>query len=313
MITPTQVKAARALLAWSQHDLSRQAQVGTSTVADFERGHRTPIANNADAIRVALEKAGISFLTGGAVIGAPPPLAPAARAGGIPIRWVNATDLSQWAERRDGQGTIPELLTRLIRAATRMAARIHFPSDESVQLPGWDGTCEVEGGTEHVPSGSSGREIGTQRAGIGAKASEDYEKRTADPLGINRVEATFVFVTPRHWRGKGKWAEARRKEKRWADVRAYDADDLVHWIELYPAVGHWLAVAMGRRPQGVLQLQDAWEEWSLSTRRPLTPELMLAGRDEDAVQILQWLRGKPSLLSVQGESVDEAAFSLRGH
>jgi transcriptional regulator with XRE-family HTH domain len=305
-----QVRAARALLAWSQQDLSKQAQVGTSTVADFERGHRTPIANNADAIRAALENAGISFLPGGAVIGPPPPVAPAARAGGIPIRWVSATDLSQWAERRDGQGTMPELLTRLIRAATGMAARIRFPSDESVQLAGWDGTCDIEKGTEHIPSGISGWEIGTQRTGINAKANEDYGKRTADPLGVTPDDATFVFVTPRRWPGKGKWTAARLKENKWRDVRAYDADDLVHWIELYPAVGQWLAVTMGRRPQGVRQLEEAWEEWSLSRQQPLTTELMLAGRDEDAARILRWLREGPSLLSVQGESPDEAVAFL---
>ena len=261
-VTPAQVKAARALLAWSQQELSKQAQVGASTVADFERGSRTPIANNADAIRGALENAGISFLPGGAVIGHRPSVARAARDGGSPVRWVNATDLSQWADRRDAQATMPELLTRLIRAATGMAARIRFPSDESVQLPGWDGTCEIENGTEHIPSGSSGWEIGTQRNDIAAKASEDYEKRTSDPLGINREKATFVFVTPRHWPGKGAWVAARLKEKKWADVRAYDADDLVHWIELHPAVGHWLAVTMGSRPQGVVQLEEAWDEWS---------------------------------------------------
>ena len=309
-VTPMQVRAARALLTWSQQDLSKQAQVGTSTVADFERGHRTPIANNADAIRAALENAGISFLPGGAVIGPPPPVAPEARVGGIPIRWVNATDLSQWAERRDGQGTMPELLTRLIRASTGMAARIRFPSDESVQLAGWDGTCGIEKGTEHIPSGSSGWEIGTQRTGITAKANEDYGKRTADRLGVTLDDATFVFVTPRRWPGKGKWTAARLKENKWRDVRAYDAEDLVHWIELYPAVGHWLAVTMGRRPQGARQLEEAWEEWSLSTQRPLTTELMLAGRDEDAARILRWLREGPSLLSVQGESPDEAVAFL---
>jgi len=310
MLTPAQVRAARALLAWSQQELSKHAQVGSSTVADFERGHRTPIANNADAIRTALENAGISFLPGGAVIGPPPSVVRAAREGGTPIRWVNATDLSQWAERRDGQGTMPELLTRLIRAATGMAAGIRFPSDESIQLAGWDGTCEIENGTEHIPSGSSGWEIGTQRTGIVGKASDDYSKRTSDPLGITPEHATFVFATPRHWPGKGKWTAERRKERKWADVRAYDADDLVHWIELYPAVGHWLAVTMGSRPQGVKQLEEAWEEWSLSTQRPLTTDLILAGRDENAAQILRWLREEPSLLSVQGESPDEAAAFL---
>lgn len=212
------------------------------------------------------------------MIGPPPPPLPTPRAGSTPVRWVDATDLSQWAERRDGQGLMPELLTRLIRAATGMAARIRFPSDESVQLSGWDGTCEIESGTEHIPSGSSGWEIGTQRTAIGTKASEDYQKRTCDPLGLDLENATFVFVTPRHWTGKARWTAARLKEKKWAGVRAYDADDLVHWIELYPAVGHWLAVAMGRRPQAVRQLVEAWEEWSRSTERPLTTELICGAR-----------------------------------
>ena len=89
-----------------------------------------------------------------------------------------------------------------------------------------------------------------------------------------------------------------------------DADDLVHWIELYPAVGHWLAVTIGKRPRGVQQLDEAWEEWSLSTQWPLSADLILAGRDEDATQILRWLRGEPSVLPVQGESADEAVAFL---
>src|SRR5215475_11154911 len=124
LLSPAQIRAARALLAWSQQDLARAAHVGPSTVADFERGHRTPVANNADAMRNALEAAGISFLPGGAVVGPPPLARRAAQTGGMPIRWVDATDLSQWAERRVAQGSMPELLTRLIRAATGLAARI---------------------------------------------------------------------------------------------------------------------------------------------------------------------------------------------
>ncbi|WP_431208747.1 helix-turn-helix domain-containing protein [Burkholderia cepacia] len=43
-VLPEQVKAARALLAWSQQELARKAHVATSTVADFERGVRTPMS-----------------------------------------------------------------------------------------------------------------------------------------------------------------------------------------------------------------------------------------------------------------------------
>lgn len=73
-LTPQHVKAARALLAWSQQDLAKAAKVATSTVADFERGQRTPVANNAQAIRAALEGAGIRFLPTGAVIGPAVPI-----------------------------------------------------------------------------------------------------------------------------------------------------------------------------------------------------------------------------------------------
>ena len=64
-LTPEQVRAARSLLRWSQHDLADQAGVAVSTIADFERGQRIPVLNNALAIRQALEMAGITFIDGG--------------------------------------------------------------------------------------------------------------------------------------------------------------------------------------------------------------------------------------------------------
>src|SRR5690349_16576280 len=93
-LTPKHVRAARALLAWSQQDLAKAAGVATSTVADFERGQRIPVANNAQAIRSALERAGIRFLPTGAVIGPAVPIITASNRPGAPVRWVNAEDLS---------------------------------------------------------------------------------------------------------------------------------------------------------------------------------------------------------------------------
>lgn len=66
---PGHVRAARALLAWSQQDLASAAGVSISTISEFESGHRTPYPNNAQAIRGALEGAGIRFLPTGAAIG----------------------------------------------------------------------------------------------------------------------------------------------------------------------------------------------------------------------------------------------------
>jgi transcriptional regulator with XRE-family HTH domain len=49
-------------LGWSQGELARRAGVSLSTVQDFERGQRTPIANNIAAIRRAIENGGVSLM-----------------------------------------------------------------------------------------------------------------------------------------------------------------------------------------------------------------------------------------------------------
>lgn len=304
-LTPPQARAARALLAWSQQDLATKANIATSTVADFERGRRTPVPQNAEAMRAALERAGISFPEGGAVRGpALPKLADLTKTG-APIRYVNGTDLAQWAERRDGQASMPTLIAKLVRASG--SASLHFPSDEAVQFAGWDGTTQAATASEYVPAGSTGWEIGTQREGIAGKANEDYAKRTQDPLGLEQSESNFMFVTPRPWPKKDEWAHQKRGEGVWKDVKAYDGTDLVHWIEQYPAVGQWLATALGKRPPGVRQLEEVWSEWSLATQWPLPPDLVLSDRDEDSAALLRWLRDENSAIAFQGESSEEVA------
>lgn len=304
-LTPKHVRAARALLAWSQRDLAKNAGVATSTVADFERGQRTPVASNAQAIRGALEAAGICFLPTGAVIGpAVPSIAPSERPG-APVRWVDAEDLSDWANRTDGAVSLPTLIASLIRATHGPAIQLRFPSDEGVRHPGWDGRTSTDIGSPYVPQGDAGWEIGSQRNNIAQKATADYQKRTSAPAPLDPAKAAYVFVTPRHWPKKDEWAKARQDEGVWREVRAYDADELVHWIEQAPAVGLWLASRLGKRPADTRELEDAWQEWSLATQWPLTEDLVLSDRDEDAAEVLRWLRGEPSVLSLQATTTDE--------
>lgn len=61
-MSPEQSRAARGWLGWSQTELANRARVSLSTVRDFENGHRVPIANNLDAMRRAIESAGIEML-----------------------------------------------------------------------------------------------------------------------------------------------------------------------------------------------------------------------------------------------------------
>lgn len=61
-ITVGQCRAARGLIGWSQAQLSEASKVSTASIANFESGKRTPIANNITAIRTALEFAGVIFI-----------------------------------------------------------------------------------------------------------------------------------------------------------------------------------------------------------------------------------------------------------
>jgi ribosome-binding protein aMBF1 (putative translation factor) len=62
MMSPEQCRAARAWLGWSQQELANRAHVGLSTVKDFERGDRKPMVNNLEAMRRAIEGAGIKLV-----------------------------------------------------------------------------------------------------------------------------------------------------------------------------------------------------------------------------------------------------------
>jgi DNA-binding XRE family transcriptional regulator len=61
-MTPAQCRAARALLDMNQSELARAAGLGLSTIVDFEKERRQISLEAFDAIRIALEKAGIEFI-----------------------------------------------------------------------------------------------------------------------------------------------------------------------------------------------------------------------------------------------------------
>ncbi len=42
------------------------------------------------------------------------------------MQWINATNLTQWGERRDAQNDLPELIIRLIYASCGLSVRLRF-------------------------------------------------------------------------------------------------------------------------------------------------------------------------------------------
>ena len=61
IINYKQCKAARALLDWSQEDLSQRAEVAKATIGDFERGARNLRIETMQKVVTVLENEGIRF------------------------------------------------------------------------------------------------------------------------------------------------------------------------------------------------------------------------------------------------------------
>lgn len=62
MITPRQIRAARALLGWSQQQLADKAIVSLNALARLEKGVVDSRLSTVQAIQKALTKAGVDFL-----------------------------------------------------------------------------------------------------------------------------------------------------------------------------------------------------------------------------------------------------------
>jgi hypothetical protein len=195
-------------------------------------------------------------------------------------------------------------MSRLILGTVGPGAKLRFPAGDSIQFAGWDGVCTI-------PVGASVWEFGAQRSGIRGKAEEDYGKRSTGPTTVERKETTFVFVTPQRWPQKDEWSQEKLTEAVWKQVLAYDGDDLVHWLDICPGVAKWLSLGTGKRTGDVRDIGQVLDEWSLATDPPLSADLLLGDRDEQATEVRRWLNGPPSVLSMQAEATNEAIAFLR--
>lgn len=308
-LTPELCRAGRALLAWTQRDLADRAQTAVSTIADFERGARSPIVNSVEALEEALKDGGVLFEGGRAAL--------ASGSGGFTqldggrlIPLITSADLTSWAERVDSTVGFPTLISMLIRASAGPDALLRFPADEGVRDPGWDGTCESPRSADYVPEGSSRWELSVEKS-PGGKATDDFIKRAAEGDAATRATTTYMAVTMRPWRNKEKWAAERVKAGIFKDVRALDVHDLIQWLAMHVQVSHWLAVRLGKRSvSGVTSLDESWRRWALATKPPLTEAIVLAGRDRETADVLAWLKAPASVLRVQAAEVAEATAFL---
>jgi len=225
--------------------------------------------------------------------------------------YVDATDLTEWAGRRDAQGDLPRLVSRLVLVTGGDIKSIAFRAGAGVQLGGWDGLVVTERGNAFVPAGVSGWELSTSNT-PGPKATDDYMKRTEDPKGLDPSQTVFVAVSLRVWPSKQEWVQDRLSERVWREVRAYDAHDLEMWLESAPAVHLWLSLKLGKHPEGACDVNEYWRGWSGVTRPSIPAGFILAGRAGASSRIGEWLRSGDSVLGLRAESRDEALAVLAG-
>ena len=133
------------------------------------------------------------------------------------MKWITSTDLKHWADTRESQGLLPELITRLIRATSKDVNTIKFPCGDAIHLSGWDGILDLEERIYNISSGISLWECGVNSSPKD-KAEKDYAKRVNDSLGYDKKESTFVFVTPRIWDGATAWAIEKKLTGEWKDI-----------------------------------------------------------------------------------------------
>ena len=100
-ISAAQCRAARALLAWSQDQLSTASSVAKATIANFETGKRMPYDRTLADIRITLERAGIVFQAPGEQTDGGEGVRMLAK---VPSIDTNDREMIQYPEFKDGDG-----------------------------------------------------------------------------------------------------------------------------------------------------------------------------------------------------------------
>ena len=219
-----------------------------------------------------------------------------------------------WADTTDSKPLFPELIRRLIRE-TSTTAEIDVPAHEGIGLEGYDGVIVSSQQNGHVPSGLSVWEFGVTNKTVN-KANEDFEKRANNPLVENPSIVTFVFVSPRPFAKRQKWANEKQTLGPFGTVKALGIDDLTEWLSTCPATHLWLSEQIGVHVNGVVTAIEHWENWKKgeaveSLAFTFTPEMLLAGRQAEVAALKQSLTHTPhKILLESNEAADIIPFVL---
>jgi addiction module HigA family antidote len=223
---------------------------------------------------------------------------------------ITARDIEQWANGSlEARSRLPVLLRKLVYSTGRELSHVDFPGYDNAERKGWDGRVDAGAATPWIPLGKSGWEFGCNEDPR-QKAEGDYAARFGVIPAQERAELSFVFVTPRKWNAKHKWANEKQSLGEWKSVRAYDASDLEQWLEQsIPAQG-WMAEQMGSPDAGAHSLDQQWHAWASVTDPELPKELFAPSVERHKDTLKSWLAKEPSspLIVCADSKIEALAF-----
>ncbi len=224
---------------------------------------------------------------------------------------IGARDIEDWGDRIAARQHLAALLRRLIHSTGRDLIRIDFPAGDNAERHGRDGILEARAPTPWIPEAKSAWEFGCG-GDPKRKVKQDYRARLKSVPARERRDMTFVFVTPRNWSEKEKWAAARVAEGEWKDVRVYDASDLEQWLEQSAPTQIWFAEQLGRPIDGFRSLDGCWSNWAEVCEPVLSPALfsMAEGSSDD---FRRWLDAPPKRPFIVAAGSPEEALAFACH
>jgi hypothetical protein len=216
----------------------------------------------------------------------------------------DAADVEQWAMRMMARSDLARLVRNLVRETNDQVTTLEMRGGEGTTVPGYDGIVEASKGTPFVPEGRSVWELGTGDDPTD-KATDDYKKRTADPLGEDPSKTTFVFITPRRWPNKQKWIADRKNSSPWKAIKVFDVDDIEIALDQAPGTHHIFSDQIGKPAFGAQALQEWWKQFAAASNPRLTHQMALAGREDQAAALLQVLVLDVARTTIVAASTDD--------
>lgn len=226
---------------------------------------------------------------------------------------ISADHIDRWASETVGANAIfPELIRRLVHALNDSLTHVDIPSGTSVHLGGWDGLTFAERATPFVPEGRCAWECSVESS-VTTKANSDYKKRTENSLGLDPLQSTYIFCTPRKWSTKKTWLKSKTAENKWNEVRAVDAHDLATLFDRAPAVRDWFARQLGLSPPGSFAATEWLSDYLGVTDPPLDATCLLLNHEAAKRAIIEHITSNASTPSkllpvVSRTTTDAIAF-----